>query len=104
MLWETIDRSGRPVVLMSAVWDHVLSDHLDMAGLEVVVRSAVEHPDFVNRDGRFVGRECLYRMIDDRKLLKVVVAYSDEDGGRRGRVVTAYRTRQVPSKESQLWP
>jgi hypothetical protein len=105
VMWETRDRRGRVVALLPEIWEHVLGDHADMTGLEALVRSVVEHPDFANRDGRHPDRECVYRQIeDDGMRLKVVVAYSGADGAKVGRVVTSYKTRRVPSKETPLWP
>lgn len=104
MIWTARDRRGRSVVLLADVWVHVLDQHGDMFGLELAVRQVVERPDFVNRDGRFPERECAYRGNVEGGWIKVVIAYSERDGQRGGRVVTAYRTRRVPSKESPLWP
>ena len=74
-IWTTVDRFGRVVALHDDVWVHVLDGHVDMQGLEFLVRNVVEHPDFVNRDRKCADRACIYRQIEDDGLhLKVVEA------------------------------
>jgi hypothetical protein len=106
IIWETVDRLGRSVILTPAGWAHIVAGHKDMADLQDAVRIAVEDAIEVRADALRPRRDVHYAESGIGSLLiKVVVRYSpDETDGWLGEVVTAYFTRHPKRAEKPKWP
>ncbi len=106
-IWRTRDRAGRDVVLTEAHWAHIPGEHEDMARWLDDIATALQTPDFVNRDARHPNGENHYRCpTPDEPWTRVVVRYRPvpPQGTWVGEVITAHRTRRIGSEEEHLWP
>lgn len=106
IIWETVDRLGRNVVLTTDAWDHIVDEHKDMVEFQDAVRIAVERAEEVRADALRPRRDVHYAESGIGSLLiKVVVRYHpDERAGWLGEVVTAYFTRKMKREERPKWP
>lgn len=100
-VWRTRDRFGRDVTLTDAGMAHIVRRRPDMVGSQAAIKETVEAPERVMRDALHPDRECHYRRISDRRLLKVVIGYGAEG---HGTVITAYPAPHVKRGEQQRWP
>jgi hypothetical protein len=106
-IWRARDRAGREVVFTSAGLAHVLHGHAEMAGRLDEVHAAIEQPDFVTRDVRYLHREIYYRRTPSGQgWIRVVVNYQlvPPQGMWAGEIITAYRVEKPKSKEVLLEP
>ena len=93
ILWETVDRLGRTVVLTEVAWAHIVDEHKDMTGRQDDVRRALERASVV----RASEAAALF--------IRVVVRYRpDEATGWLGEVVTAHLTKRKKKGEQHRWP
>lgn len=106
ILWKTVDRLGRPVVLTDEGWTHILFEHDSMAHRIHEVRDAVAFADEVVHDRTFAHREIHYRERGSGKSwLRVIVHYRPRDpSGWAGEVITAHIINRRSRKESPRWP
>ena len=106
ILWETVDRLGRPVVLTDEGWLHVISRHDDLIDGEDDVRQAVASADEVFRDRLYPHRDIHYRSTRSaRRWLRVVVHYRPSAShGWTGKVITAHIASHRPRSEVLQWP
>ncbi len=90
---EATDPEGRRVVLDQRGWDHVLTEHAEMAPHQAGVMATIEQPEHRRPDPRS-GRERYWRRgFGPSRWLLVVVDF----GVAPARVVTAYGNRKDPS-------
>ena len=106
VIWETVDRLGRTVVLTDEAWQHILESHGEFAPQPPDVLAGIALADLVRRDRNFVRRAIHYRNTGPgRRRLRVVVNYRPHEIlGWSGEVVTAYFTGRRYRNEVQLWP
>jgi hypothetical protein len=106
ILWKTVDRLGRPVVLTDEGWTHILSRHEDMVAYGRDVRLAVEFADEITIDARYQRRNVHYlRASGGRPPMRVVVNYQPEARSEWiGVVITAFRSERKKTGERHLWP
>lgn len=106
IIWETVDRLGRPVILTEAGWAHILARHDDMVERRLEIRSAIEFADEIRRDARFARHDVHYAQIRTGPLfIRVVVRYRpDASSGLIGEVVTAHLTERKKAGEQVRWP
>jgi hypothetical protein len=91
-MWEVEDPEGRRVILTIERWQHVVTEHEQLADRRGLVLAAVRRPD-VRMSGRKPGEEWYYRRTGEpTRWLKVVVHYVDGFG----RIVTAFPRRRLP--------
>lgn len=93
-------------MLSDQAWNiHILARRPWMVDYLHIIKSTVNHPDFVCLDVDFHDRECFYALgrIEDSpdEYFKVVIQY-DDDGD--GEVVTAYPTEAPKAGEARIWP
>jgi hypothetical protein len=89
----THDQCGRLVLLRRSAMAHIVSGHPELDGHELAIVTAVENGTIFRGNKR--GREIIYAPdLGPAPFLAVVVAY---DGQGRGRVITAFGARRVPS-------
>jgi hypothetical protein len=106
ILWETVDRLGRPVVMTDAAWEHIRAEHQDRLPQLDEIRDAVALADEVRRDRGFGRRAVHYRRVGATRLrLRVIVNYRPAArSGWMGEVVTAFFTERSYPSEVVLWP
>lgn len=106
VIWETIDRLGRAVMLTDEGWAHILDHHGDMVEFQGEIRQAIEFADEVSIDGRYRRRNVHYlKSAGGRPPIRVVVNYSPSaPSGSTGRVVTAFRSERKTVGERLIWP
>jgi hypothetical protein len=106
VIWETVDRLGRRVVLTEAGWAHILDRHDDMVERQLEIRSAIELADEIRRDARFARHDVHYAEVRTGPLfIRVVVRYRpDTSFGWVGEVVTAHMTGRKKAGELVRWP
>lgn len=106
ILWETVDRLGRPVVLTDEGWQHILAEHEELREHQDAIRQAVALAAEVRRDATYRRRAIHYRPSGRGRLqLRVVVQYRPiEPSGWAGEVITAYLTAREYANEERLWP
>jgi hypothetical protein len=102
--FEVIDPRGKTVICTEDRWRwHIVSGHGKfMDGYEDEVKQAIEAPtEGIFQDAVRTERHNYYlRLPRSRKYIKVVVDFSDEDGGQ---VITAFKTDSVKQSETLLW-
>ena len=89
---------GRTVVLDSGGWQHILSEHPEMAGYQMSILDTITHPDGRYSDPR-VGREryCRQNMGPSRWCF-VVIDFNESPPV----VVTAFGIRRIPQGWQRL--
>ncbi len=103
-IWRTRDRVGREVVFTTARLDHVLQDHDEMADRLDEVRTTIEQPDLLARDGDYRHRENHYRRASSERNWIKVVQYRPvpPQGTWAGEVIIAYRVKRPDPQEEPL--
>ena len=106
VIWETVDRLGRQVVLTENQWAHVVFEHDYMVHRIHEVQYAVAFADEVARDRSYAHRDIHYWQRGSGALcLRVVVHYRPRDpSGWTGEVRTAHFITRKPRGEALLWP
>lgn len=111
VIWETVDRLGRPVAMNEAGWSHIRENHQELGRgrFELVpsdIRAAVEDADEVRRGRQYSRRAIHFRQTRYEGLrLRVVVNYRpSERAGWVGDVITAFVTDRQYKNEVQPWP
>jgi len=97
-----LSRNGVWVRLSGERWQHIATEHPEMAGLREAVLEAIASADHV-LEGR-AGELLAVRRLDSSKVL--VVAYREVESG-DGFVITAFMTSRVAAlfkRRRQLWP
>lgn len=106
VIWEAIDRLGRPVVLTEAGWAHILDRHKDMVPHLLSIRDAISHADEVTVDAVYSRRNVHYlRSTPTTIAIRVAVNYKPaEPSGWAGEIITALRSERKKQGERRLWP
>lgn len=91
LIAEARNPEGRLVQLEAAAWDHVVDEHVEMAGHLTEIVAAIQAPDYREPDPR-AGRERYFRRGGPLRFIRVVTElHGDVD-----RVVTAFPQSNDP--------
>ena len=56
------DRDGITIICTKDTWEnHIVSEHPEMEGCEVIVKTAIEKPYQIYQDGRHADRRIIYK-------------------------------------------
>jgi hypothetical protein len=97
-----LSRGGVWVRLPAERWQHIATEHPELAGLRAAVLEAIANSDYVLEGS--AGELLAVRMLDSPKAL--VVAYREVESW-DGFVITAFVTSRVAAlfkRRRQLWP
>lgn len=89
---EATDPDGRRVVLDQRGWDHVVTEHDEMAVHRTAVIATITSPDHRQPDPRASRERYWRRGLGPSRWLLVVVDFDADPA----RVVTAYGNRKAP--------
>lgn len=111
IVFVCVDPLGRHVVLREDTWyDHILHQHVELAGQDAGVERAVSQPDTIRIDADDPMRRVYYAFNVVRppfhgQHLKVVVEFTDAWGERMvyGEIVTAFVVARVKRQEKHEW-
>ena len=108
--FECLDYEGVPVSCDADVWRmHVLQEHPELEEHASVVQQAIRKPLLVYQDRDYPNRKLFYltfslSLSSRRRHAKVVVEYHrEQDGTVKGRVITAFPSRNVRRGDRLLW-
>lgn len=107
VVWSTLDRLGRSVVLTASGWSHIRDRHGDTIDSAGMVGVAIEQADEIVRDAGYLHREIHMAELGKPELpVRVVVHFRPvpPDGTWVGEVVTAFRGRPLKAGGNRQWP
>jgi hypothetical protein len=93
-------KNGIPIRLPDERWEHILTGHGELAGMQQVVLDTVTEPERVLDGG--ADELLAVRELEPGKWLVVVYRELDEDGF----IITAFMTRRAQGldRRTQRWP
>lgn len=107
---ECQDRDGIRVICTESNWEnHVVSEHPELRGCELHVKTTIETPHRIYQDSRHPNRRNLYKPFILPKpfhtqWLRVVIEYKKPlFGDIRGEVVTAFACTGVRQGDILIW-
>lgn len=92
LVFTTIDPLGNEVKLYTATWnDHIVIGHVEMVGLDGLVRQAVEEPDQI-RQSTIHPTAYRFEFTNSSTQIGVIITYGGPvlSGAEMGKVTTAY--------------
>jgi hypothetical protein len=92
LVFNTLDPLGNDVTLYTETWnDHITVGHVEMVGLDALVRQAIEDP-FQIRQSIIHPTAYRFEFTDSSTTIGVIVTYTGPilSGVETGRVTTAY--------------
>jgi len=101
-MWIVYSRNGVPVRLTDERWQHIITRHPEMLGLQEQVLETVSEPDLIQQGD--YGELLAIRFYPETPLTSkfLVVAYR-EMGSDDGFVLTSYLTNRPSPRRRVLW-
>ena len=101
-MWIVYSRNGVPVRLTDERWQHIITRHPEMTGLQEQVLETVSEPDLIQQGD--YGELLAIRFYPETPLTSrfLVVAYR-EMGSDDGFVLTSYLTNRPSPRRGVLW-
>ncbi len=101
-MWVVYSRNGVPVRLTDERWQHIITRHPEMLGLQEQVLETVSEPDLIQQGD--YGELLAIRFYPETPLTSkfLVVAYR-EMGSDDGFVLTSYLTNRPSPRRRVLW-
>jgi len=105
------DKDGVTIICKRDTWEnHIVSEHPEMKGCEMIVKAAIERPYQVYQDGRHAARRIIYKPFVLPKpfhtqYLRVAIEYRKKKITRRlqGYVLTAFACQGKRTGDILIW-